>query len=62
MEAKRGFSLSGEMLKGISALLVSRVAVVISLYSAWIDRAHARVSVWPTGKLISLSTTSVLTK
>lgn len=35
------------MLVGISALVVSFVAVVVSLYSASIDRDYARASVWP---------------
>ena len=36
-----------EMLVGLSALLVSLVAVIVSVYSAYIDRAYARSSVWP---------------
>ncbi len=36
-----------EMIVGLSALLVSLVAVGVALYSAYIDRAYARASVWP---------------
>ena len=36
-----------EMIIGLSALMVSLVAVVVSVYSAYIDRAYARASVWP---------------
>ncbi|MEL7025524.1 MAG: hypothetical protein AAGL69_17440 [Pseudomonadota bacterium] len=36
-----------EMLVAMSALLVSFVAVVVAVYSAWIDRSFARASTWP---------------
>lgn len=39
--------ISADMLVGLSALLVSLVAVIVSLYSASIDREYARASVWP---------------
>ena len=36
-----------EMIVGLSALMVSLVAVIVSVYSAYIDRSYARASVWP---------------
>ncbi|WP_299786815.1 hypothetical protein [uncultured Shewanella sp.] len=36
-----------EMIVALSALLISLVTTVISMYSAYIDRAYARASVWP---------------
>jgi hypothetical protein len=36
-----------EMIIGLSALLVSLVAVCVGVYSAYLDRAFARASVWP---------------
>ncbi|WKE64583.1 hypothetical protein PVT67_13015 [Gallaecimonas kandeliae] len=36
-----------EMIVGLSALIVSLVAVFVGVYSASIDRAYARASVWP---------------
>lgn len=38
---------SPEMIVGLSALTVSLVAVFVGVYSAYIDRAYARASVWP---------------
>lgn len=38
---------SPEMIVGLSALVVSLVAVFVGIYSAYIDRAYARASVWP---------------
>ena len=46
MENKSWFQ-QPEMIVGLSALLVSLVAVGVALYSAYIDRAYARASVWP---------------
>lgn len=39
--------LKPEMIVGLSALIVSLVAVLVAVYSAYIDRAYARASVWP---------------
>ena len=36
-----------EMLIGVSALVVSLVALIVGVYSAYLDRAFARASVWP---------------
>ena len=36
-----------EMLVGLSAVLVSLVALVVGVYSAYVDREFARASVWP---------------
>jgi hypothetical protein len=36
-----------EMIIGLSALLVSLVAVGVEVYSGYIDRSFARASVWP---------------
>lgn len=36
-----------ELIVGMSALLISLVTVVVSIYSASIDRDYARASVWP---------------
>lgn len=36
-----------DMIVGLSALLVSLVAVIVGVYSAYVDRAYARSSVWP---------------
>lgn len=47
MSLKHKWYTQPEMIVGLSALLVSFVAVAVSLYSASIDRAYARASVWP---------------
>lgn len=47
MSIKYKWFVQPEMLVGLSALIVSLVAVVVSLYSASIDREFARASVWP---------------
>jgi len=36
-----------EMIVGLSALVVSLVAVFVGIYSAYVERAYARASVWP---------------
>ncbi|GGW76405.1 hypothetical protein [Alteromonas halophila] len=36
-----------EMLVALSAIVTSVVAVVVSIYSAYVDRSYARASVWP---------------
>jgi hypothetical protein len=36
-----------EMIVAYSALLISFVTAIISVYSAYVDRTNARVSVWP---------------
>jgi len=36
-----------EMVVAFSALLISIITAVVSVYSAYIDRAYARASVWP---------------
>ena len=36
-----------EMLIAFSALLISLITAVISVYSAYIDRSYARASIWP---------------
>lgn len=36
-----------ELLVGSSAVLVSVVAVVVGVYSAWIDRSFMRAATWP---------------
>lgn len=36
-----------EMIVALSALLISVVTTVVGIYSAYIDRAYARASVWP---------------
>ncbi|MDP2562445.1 hypothetical protein [Psychrobium sp. 1_MG-2023] len=36
-----------EMIVALSALLISVITAVIGVYSAYIDRAYARASVWP---------------
>lgn len=36
-----------DMIVGLSALMVSLVAVLVGVYSAYIDRTYARASVWP---------------
>lgn len=36
-----------EMIVAISALITSLVAVIVAMYSAYIDRAYAKASVWP---------------
>ncbi|WP_445768576.1 hypothetical protein [Rheinheimera sp.] len=36
-----------EMIIAGSALLVSLITAFVSIYSAFIDRAYARASVWP---------------
>ncbi|WP_044556071.1 hypothetical protein [Shewanella piezotolerans] len=36
-----------EMIVALSALLISIVTTVVGIYSAYIDRAYARASVWP---------------
>ncbi|NMP31290.1 hypothetical protein HII17_06930 [Thalassotalea sp. M1531] len=46
MENKAWYK-SPEMIVGLSALTVSLVAVFVGIYSAYIDRAYARASVWP---------------
>jgi len=43
-----------EMLIGVSALLVSLVALVVGVYSAYLDRAFARASVWPKVEIHSI--------
>ena len=44
---KRKWYTQPEMLVAISALITSLVAVVVAMYSAYIDRAYAKASVWP---------------
>ena len=44
---KRAWYQSPEMIIGLSALVVSLVAVFVGIYSAYIDREYARASVWP---------------
>jgi len=39
--------MSPEMVVGLSALVVSLVAVIVGVYSAYTDRTYARASVWP---------------
>ena len=39
--------LSPEMVIGLCALVVSLVAVIVGVYSAYTDRTYARASVWP---------------
>ncbi|WP_448550068.1 hypothetical protein [Thalassotalea fusca] len=39
--------MSPEMVIGLSALVVSLVAVIVGVYSAYTDRTYARASVWP---------------
>jgi apolipoprotein N-acyltransferase len=46
MENSQWFK-SPEMLVGLSAVLVSVVALAVGIYSAHIDRISARASVWP---------------
>ncbi|WP_444885620.1 hypothetical protein [Microbulbifer sp. PSTR4-B] len=36
-----------EMVVAFSALLISFVTAIVSMYSAYVDRAYARASVWP---------------
>ncbi|TQV74163.1 hypothetical protein FKG94_16270 [Exilibacterium tricleocarpae] len=38
---------SPEMLVALSALFIGVLTAIISIYSAYIDRAYARASVWP---------------
>lgn len=45
--AKRKWFTKPEMLVAISALITSLVAVIVAMYSAYIDRAYAKASVWP---------------
>jgi hypothetical protein len=40
-----------DMIVGLSALMVSLVAVLVGVYSAYVDRAYARASVWPSVQL-----------
>lgn len=44
--------ISSEMVVGLSALVVSVVAVFVGAYSAYTDRTYARASVWPNIQLI----------
>ncbi|MAQ00946.1 MAG: hypothetical protein CL586_02280 [Alteromonadaceae bacterium] len=39
--------LQPEMIIAFSALITSLAAVVVSIYSAYIDRSYAKASVWP---------------
>lgn len=43
---RRGLA-NPEMITAVSALVVSVIAVLVGAYSAYIDRAYARASVWP---------------
>ena len=36
-----------EMIVAFSALLISLITAVVSVYSAYVDRSYARASVWP---------------
>lgn len=47
MSIQNKWFMQPEMLVGFSAIIVSLVAVGVSLYSASIDREFARASVWP---------------
>lgn len=47
MSLKNKWYMQPEMMVGFSALVVSLVAVIVSLYSASIDRDFARASLWP---------------
>lgn len=47
MSIRNKWYMQPEMLVGFSAIIVSLVAVGVSLYSASIDREFARASVWP---------------
>jgi len=38
---------NAQIIFALSALTVSLVAVIVGVYSAYIDRAYARASVWP---------------
>ncbi|MBL4660215.1 MAG: hypothetical protein JKY19_07650 [Alcanivoracaceae bacterium] len=46
MNNKKWYTKS-EMIVALSALLISVVTATIGVYSAYIDRAYARASVWP---------------
>ena len=47
-----------EMIIGLSALVVSLVAVCVGVYSAYLDRAFARASIWPKIEIHSLYSSS----
>jgi len=47
-----------EMIIGLSALVVSLVAVCVGVYSAYLDRAFARASIWPKVEIHSLYSSS----
>lgn len=44
---KNKWYLQAEMLIAFSALFTSLVAVIVAIYSAYIDRSYAKASVWP---------------
>ena len=44
---KQAWFLKPEMIIALSALLISVVTTITSIYSAYIDRAYAKASVWP---------------
>lgn len=46
MESKRWYT-KPEMIVAMSALLMSLITTIVSVYSAYIDRQYARASVWP---------------
>lgn len=46
-DSKRAWYQSPEMLVGLSAVLVSVVALGVGMYSAYIERTSARAAVWP---------------
>ena len=47
VEARVKWYKNPEMLVALSALFIGLVTAVISIYSAYIDRAYAKASVWP---------------
>lgn len=47
-----------EMIIGLSALLVSLVAVFVGVYSAYIDRTFSRASMWPSLEIYSTYSSS----
>ena len=46
-EVKKAWYIKPEMIIALSALLISVVTTITSIYSAYVDRAYAKASVWP---------------
>ena len=47
-----------EMIIGLSALIVSLIAVFVGVYSAYLDRSFSRASLWPNLEVFSIYSSS----